>query len=122
MSKVDVPGGWVVFNDPKLVSERARRPVVKASMLLSSTFKSTADGVDPSERDIDQMDAFNDAVILALVKEWSFDAEISHEGLLDLPGAAYDALRQKVGPMVTDLMPSFTADPEPDSPTVPSGA
>lgn len=120
MDRVEVPFGWVVFSDPKSVTEGQRRPVVKASMLLSAKFRATADGADPSEDDIDKMSAFNDAVIIALVKEWSFDAPVSHEGLLEIPGAAYDVLQRKVSPMVSDLMPSFEADPSEVSPTVPS--
>jgi len=121
MSQIDVPGGWVQLRDPKSVSERLRRPIVaKASQLAGAVNEITDNNV--SETNLTSMFEFNDLVAIALIEKWSFGDVVSLEGLLDLPGKAYDEIQKIVAPMVSDLMPSFEVTPDPESPTVPSGA
>lgn len=62
------------------------------------------------------IDALQDASILARVKEWSFTTEDGHplpveaESLLDLPGTAYDILKD----LCKDLPVGLDTSPSPD--------
>jgi hypothetical protein len=126
-------GATCVLRDPAAVSERARRPVNRlqtriAGSEIGRTIRAARDeGRDVSAEeelalashpDAVLVEDLNDALIVALVAEWSHPAPVTLEGILDIPGADYDALRRAVAPMVTDLVPDFTEpDPAPGSPT-----
>lgn len=115
--------GWVVLRDPKMISERMRRPIIaKATAMRVVANKVTAsDGEDSfSEEEFLSLYAFNDLVAVAVVSEWSWDTPVSVEGLLDLPAADYDAVLKITAPLVTELMPKFEPDPDENSPTEPS--
>ena len=115
MSKVDVPGGWITLRDPKKVKERDRRPILaKASQLRSSMDSESVDLVGAYE--------LNDLVAVALIEAWSWDVPVSIESLTDLETASYDAIQRATAPMLSAMMPSFEPTPDPESPTVPSGA
>lgn len=131
----DVPSGWVELRQAVEVPERLRRPVIKAGAKLASLMEvspeqaqrivasgetdQAAAQIDMSDAALDATFAFQDALVLALVREWSF-GEVSEAGLMDLPGKTLDAVRSLCMPFMADLMPNFGPDPSPDSPTVPS--
>jgi hypothetical protein len=121
MPNIDVPNGWIELRDPKLVSERLRRPIMaKASQLSASSNKAAEGEVDADS--LNGMFEFNDLLAVALVKAWSFEEPITVDGMLDLPTASYDAIQKIVAPLLSELLPSFEASPEADSPTDPSDA
>jgi hypothetical protein len=130
-----VPGGWVVLRDPSTVTERQRRPLTTLAASLSS-YQSMLDPDNPESQTqiasnpeaIAMFQQFNDLLALALLESWSFagpDGQplpIAENSLLDLPGAAYDAIQKVVAPMLMSVMPNFDPSPDPASPTVPSNA
>jgi len=134
-TEITLPGGTAVLRDPEQVTERHRRPVTRINLQLAGSpvgdllqVKATL-----SEEEFDQrirkligspaymlLDDLADAVIVAMVESWSFDAPVTLDGLLDLPGPAYDELKNVTGKSVTALLPNFGPNPDPDSPTPPS--
>lgn len=124
MAKHEIVGGWVELREPKEVPERLRRPIVIKAGTIGKAAQdiANADEVSVDESTLSAMFEFNDLLVIALTKAWSFDEPITLEGLGNLPGNAYDALQKIVAPMVADLMPSFEATPSADSPTDPSDA
>jgi len=115
MSKIDVPGGWIQLRDPKSVKEKVRRPIMgKAASLRSSMQDDSVDIVGAYE--------LNDLVAIALIEAWSFPGEITTDNLVELDTPAYDAIQRATAPLLNQMMPSFEVTPDPDSPTVPSGA
>lgn len=124
MAKHEIVGGWVDLREPREVPERLRRPIVVKAGAIGKAAQNiaNADEVSVDEDTLSAMFEFNDLLVIALAKAWSFEEPITLEGLGNLPGNTYDALQKIVAPMVTDLMPSFEATPDADSPTVPSDA
>jgi hypothetical protein len=123
MSKHIVNDGWVLLRDPRLVSERSRRPIIaKMTTMQAVAEKVTGEGTTVDEAEFNALYAFNDLVAIALIKEWSWDVPVTIDGLLDLPAADYDAILKITAPLVSELMPSFSPDGanDPESPTVPS--
>ena len=131
------------------LSERQRRPVVRARAQVSPTgeaalnasYRLVADAKEenPEKKlkaedrakleaqvqftaaDIDLLNEVNDLAVVAFVKHWSFaDKPITLENVLDLPGADYLTLRKAVAPLSEELFVSFAPDKAPDSPTAPS--
>lgn len=126
MERVEVPGGWVNLRDPDTVTERQRRPFVRLMMAHGQDWanvETDEDGnpkVDPSALPV--MQEMQEAAILALVAEWSFDAPVTPDGLLDIPPKAYDRLVWKEAQArMGSLMPDFGVNPEESSPTGASG-
>lgn len=108
--RINVFNGWVELRNPETVPERLRRPVFEKSV------EGTKLSFETEEIDADAMkffSEFNDLLAIALISEWSFDAEITPDGLLDLPSKAYDEIRSAVAPFVEKLIPSFGVDVDP---------
>lgn len=108
--RVDVPsGGWVEFRDPKVVTERLRRPVKQAA----AGFR---EGM-PDEQAIVAFDETLDLACVALIESWSFGA-VTVDGLLDLQGPDVDAIHKHVEPLLPALMPNFgdLSDMDPKAP------
>jgi hypothetical protein len=127
MTKIALPdGGWANLRDPKAVTERLRRPVTRlaAGLHASGALK----GIDGENGEgltveaLDGMSDLNDAICLALVDSWSYDLPVTADGLLDLPGAVYDSLREQASKFTTALLPDFTPTTDGDSPSEPSPA
>jgi hypothetical protein len=137
----DVYGGTVTLRDPKDVPERLRRPVIKRMTDLvdidwnavpdplpdDATDEQKAEFTAASQKGakelsyaLDGMNDLNDVQAVAMIESWSFPQAITVDGLLDLPSASYREILELVAPLVTELMPSFGASPEPNSPTVAS--
>lgn len=118
-------GEWALLRDPVKVPERLRRPVMTLTTRLQPQIKATktaAEDGDDMVLDADVLERFeelNDLVIVAMVAEWSFELAISPETVGDLPGDAYDVLRREAAKGIKDLLPDFSPDPDPASPTGP---
>jgi len=124
MSKHIVNDGWVLLRDPRMVSERSRRPIIaKMTTMQAVAEKVTGEGsTSVDEAEFNALYAFNDLVAIALIQEWSWDVPVTIDGLLDLPASDYDAILKITAPLVPELMPSFSPDGanDPESPTVSS--
>lgn len=129
-TRIELPEGeWADLYDPTKVPERKRRPVVRA---LVSFMRDRAEHTPPDfdagdlgDEDkaavlaakldpalIASADDLNDAVVIALVREWSF-GEVTAEVLLDLPSDAYKELSAACAPHLNGMMPQFGVDPDP---------
>lgn len=137
-------GGWADLRDEAEIPERLRRPVraiqmklardpAFAAVIAEASKKGVAavKGIDPTEaaQMASQMgdeaagllDELNDRLIIARVMGWSYDADVSMDALLDLPGPDYDRLKELCAEGAlegTDFGPSQ----DENSPTVPSTA
>lgn len=109
--RVEVYSGWVQLRDPELVPERLRRPVFEKSVTGASLVE--GDGTNVDENTMKFFSEFNDLVAIAMISEWSFDAPVSAEGMLDLPSKTYDEIRKVVSPFIAKLIPDFGVDPDP---------
>ena len=121
MAKTDIEGGWVVLRDPKEVPERLRRPILAKASKIGTQAQALANGDESGvdEDTISGMFEFNDLLAIALIKEWSFDAPVTVDNLLDLPANSYDAIQKVVAPLLEPLMPSFSVEDssDPKAPT-----
>lgn len=130
MHRIELPGGaWADIRDPEELSERHRRPVknlASASVATIARLEGISAGEDMAalgitEEEADRLTRLQDATIVAVVAAWSYDLPVTADALLDLPGAAYDALAAataKTGAEATlDTSPNPT--PEPGNPTGP---
>lgn len=115
--KIDLPDGqWALLIDPEDVTERKREPLTDL-MFEAGARQQEADGEPAALDSVRLMMRAEYAVIAALVVEWSFDLPISIDGVMDLPGRAYKALKDATDGKMTELLPNFGVDPTPDSPT-----
>ena len=134
--------GHAILRDPAEVPERHRRPIVAAQLGFASSKQALAaaqtfiatEGDQAVSEDarldaaadligagaLSAIDDISDLLIVALVDSWSFSQPITVEGVLDLPSSSYRALREAVEPYLSALMPEFTPNPDPASPTHPS--
>lgn len=125
-TKITLPDdGWALLRDPAKVPERLRRPVTSLATRLQPQIRALQ-AVADAERDgdltadaVDRFEELNDLAIVALVAEWSYDFPISVETVGDLPGDAYDELRRATAKQALALIPDFSPDPDPASPTGP---
>jgi hypothetical protein len=142
--RVELPGGWADLRPVSDVTERMRRPIKRLSAKLTSfpSFMNAVSGAMTATangtKEIDDAtgisiaasmgDAFEvleelqDALVVAVTRGWSWEQDVSADGVLDLPGPALDALRQAVAPWQRALNPNFEPTPAPASPTGPSSA
>lgn len=137
-------GGWADLRDPADIPERLRRPARAIQMKLArdpafggvvaeASKKGVAALKDIGEAEAAQMmaqmgdesagliDELNDRLIVARVVGWSYEAPVSMDALLDLPGPDYDRLKELCAEGAlegTDFGPSQ----DEESPTVPSTA
>lgn len=116
--RVDLPGGWAELSDPADVTELQREPLMN---LFIDSLQLQTDGRELTAAE--QAEAVKlglqlpNAVIVALVREWSFDLPISMDGVKQLPGRAHTELRRLCAGKESELMPDFSTNPAPDSPT-----
>ena len=136
--KIELPEGWAILRDPKRVTERQRRPVTRLQArvagsdigallqlkgsLSDAEFEAEALKALGSEA-FGLIDELNDAMIVALVERMQIDGQpevtgLTADGLLDLPGPVYDALKNATARYVTEITPNF--GPTPEDPTPPS--
>lgn len=140
--RVPLPGGWADLRPVSDITERMRRPIKRLSARLTS-FPSFMEAVQSAQTSTDggtkelsesqklaiaasMGDAFDvleelqDALVVAVTRGWSWEAPVTSDGVLDLPGPALDALRQAAAPYQSALNPNFEPTPDPASPTGPS--
>lgn len=133
--KISLPdGGWALLRDPRRVTERQRRPVTRlqakvmgsaVGALLAEKERREAAGeaagpldewfTEESRKlmgsqDYMLLDDYNDALIEALVAEWSYDGTPSADAALDLPGEAYEALKAECAKHMNALTVNFSPD------------
>lgn len=128
--KIDLPGDmWATLRRPEEVPERLRRPIgaITGRALNAPGLTAAVQAKDEAGAatalgavGIQLMYDLNDALIVALVKDWSYETPVSVETLGDLPGEVYDALQDATAPFLDRLLPNFGVSPDPASPTVPS--
>jgi hypothetical protein len=112
------PSGFTFTLRPaSRVSERLRRPVAAKLVELSRSFVTEEGGLAPA--DLILGDELNDLLAVALLVEWSAPAPISLDAFLDLPKEDYDAIRQAVAPLATEMIPDFGPTPEAGTPSTP---
>lgn len=122
--RIELPdGAWAELRSPRTVPERLRRPVTKMMFAISNNqeIQNTDDNVVNPEL-VGIYSELNDLMIVARVVAWSFDLPISVDGVLDLPGDAYEILQEKAVENVLDMIPNFGQSTDPESPTQPSDA
>lgn len=114
--KVSLPGdNWAHLRDPSEVTERQRRPLTEIQERISLSNAGALliehgdelDDLTPIQQlrllrqagatpeELALLRRGDDALLLALTSEWSFDAPITEDGLLDVPGHAVDALKKE---------------------------
>lgn len=114
--RLELPGGgWAQLRDPEAVTERQRKPFVTA-LGRASKYEQMDDGGLGAMIDV------QDALVVALVDSWSYEAPVSADALLDLPHKAVTALRVACLAHQSELMPDFGPTPDPATPSVPSNA
>lgn len=130
-------GAWVEIDRTGQVTERHRRPVRLGFARISEAGRAalaqaaaTGDASVLNTLSADDQAVLleiNDLVAAAVVLRASWLAEgerLTPDGMLDIPGADYDAMVELMGPLVGPLMEGvdFSPTPDPASPTPPSSA
>jgi len=118
LQRVDLPsGGWADLRPAKAVSERQRRPVRQGFYKLADipgvreAFKS-GDTESLPMQVMNEFDTLNDMLAVAVIAGWSFGAPVTLDAVQDLDGPDYDALQKAVAPLMTELLPDFSASKE----------
>lgn len=118
--KVEVAFGWIKLRDPRTVKDRERKAILATAIGLSED--EMDEMLKRSRRDaFTSAHDFENVLAATMVEEWSFDEPITPEGVTDLPWVTRNEITEAVGPLFKQLFPDFNPDPEPDSPTEPSG-
>jgi hypothetical protein len=139
--RVELPGGWADLRPVSDITERMRRPIKRLTAKLTSypqfmdavkeASETTKGGADltPDEQlalaagmgdAFDALEDLQDALVVAVVRGWSWGEAVTVDAVLDLPGPALDALRTAVSPWQNAMNPNFDPTPDPASPTGPS--
>lgn len=139
MQRITLPSGATAdIRNVADVTERHRRPLrraqgelgkhaeffevmEKAQEKLQANKKLTKAEQDAFAADLgpalDLVDKLNDLVVVAMVAGWSHELPVDLEGILDIPGADLDALREAVAPLSRGLLPDFSPAKDKASPT-----
>lgn len=131
MSRLELPDGqWAELASPRKVSELKRRRYIAAMTNLTSgtadlpqipgdfdpkTGKQAPSSPDPKYFNGSHMalsDALGDALILCLVREWSF-GEVSAAALEELPVDTFEPLFKACRDLAPELTPDYGADDDP---------
>ncbi len=134
--------GTATLRDPSDVPERARRVAHRSQIAVQAFMEELKTrGEVPADLDVTEVDEpttrrigllttlerpelmedLNDAVIVALVEQWPFPAPVTLDGVRELPGAAYDALRTACQPLGPLVLPNLTAVTPPEEGNTPFG-
>lgn len=126
-------GGTALLRDPRQVPVKLRRPYDHAVMAFSALAVDAQSGVvasTPEEKDAEEKRRFvlaaaqhpeldearTDALIMALVSEWSY-GPVSPKSLENLPASTYDALVEACDKLAPKLSPRFAVNPDPKATT-----
>lgn len=148
--RVDLPrGAYAILRDPELVPDRLRRPIARLrrramaaalgagltpEMARDLAETGNGDGAEAAAADkrvavVLRMveadaagldDELADAMVAALVTDWSYAEPITADSVADLPGAALDVLARECVRLLPRLFPSFEPTVDESSPTGPS--
>ena len=138
-NRIPLPnGGWVDLRPVSDITERLRRPIKKLSSSLASypEFVEAVNAAQGKELTMDEqlkiagamgaafdvLEELQDRLVVAAVRGWSFEFDVTVDNLLDVPSASLDALRKAVSPYQSALNPDFGPSPEADTPTGASSA
>lgn len=161
-STIELPdGGSATFRDPSTITERQRRPVMRAQVRLAGSAigqilgtqpEPVADDADEATKaayaeaneayskailaaiaddaEYDMLETLNDALAAAMLDRvvvvvndlpvTLIDGGTDVDGVVNLPHAVYDAVRTYAAKHFRELMPEFSPNPNPESPTPPS--
>lgn len=119
--KKEVTFGWIVLRDPRTVKDRERKAILTAAADLGDEDLEAMVKRSRGERIAQGLD-FENVFAATMVQEWSFEEPITPDGLAELSWVTRNDITELVAPLWKDLFPSFEPDPDPDSPTEPSGA
>jgi hypothetical protein len=135
MAKLDLPGGgWADIREPDEVPRSAARAFRKILYRLSAPAGAVDPRLDPeeaarsaaaellkSDSTLDGIEDMADALVFAVVAEWSYGA-VDQATLDSMPDAAVDTIYQAAlaAGFMDKLMPDFSPNPAEDSPTLPS--
>jgi hypothetical protein len=122
MRKVELatPGSWAKIRDAKELTVGGQRKIQQAVVRVSAEAQETMrrnekrrKGTEPeplvlTPADFEALNDANDACVLALVTEWSFDEEITPEGLQELPLQDYSKLQAICAPAVRTATVDFS--------------
>lgn len=139
MTRLDLPDGqWAELASPRKVSDRRRRAFLSAAADFNAatndlpmvpgpvneeTGQAGSPQPDPRAMNGEQTElqfAMFDKLVLCFVKAWSLDAPIDLETVQDLDGDTKDVLVKTCLPLLVEMMPDYSPDPDPKAPTSPS--
>ncbi|MGB6771193.1 MAG: hypothetical protein WBF51_04230 [Candidatus Dormiibacterota bacterium] len=129
------PGSWARLKDASEMSRGAQRAITKAASRVSPGVQEamqrnrvrikaaqrqgvkppTADELEqfiPSPEDVQALEDSNDACVLALVADWSYEASVSPEGLAEIPLQDYRYLQALCAPAIEAAAVDFSPTPE----------
>lgn len=138
-NRIPLPNGaWADLRPAQDITERLRRPIKKLGSQLASypTFiqaVADAQGQELTQAKqlelaasmgdaYDVLEGLQDRLVVAVVRGWSYEMDVTVDNLLDVPGGALDALREASAPYQSALNPDFRPTQDADSPTEPSTA
>ena len=123
-NRVELPDGqWAEIAPPKKVPERKRRryvsamtALVQATNHLPKNEKGEPDQSEFGSAEMELVDAVGDALIVALVREWSF-GEVTPDAVAELPADAFDVLLIVCRDLAPELTPNYDLSPDPKAVT-----
>lgn len=135
-TRLDLPNGqWADIRDADAIPRKAARAFRKVLYRLSAgaadldprldqdaAARKAASELLKSDSSLDGIEDMADALVFAVVSEWSFGA-VDQDTLDTMPDSAVDAIYQSAmqGGYIDKLMPDFGPTGQDDSPTTPSG-
>lgn len=129
ITKHEVPGGWVELRDTDEVSERFARRMraLQFQMSTNADVMKVISSQDDLKGALEAnpelavqvgaaissampvIDQLGDVTIVARVTSWSFGMPCTEDSVLDLPGPAYEALKE----LCADTLAAIRVDTEP---------
>lgn len=106
--RLELPsGGWAEFRHPETMTNGQRKPLQRALFKASQHAPTDGDGnPDLSKAEADEIIDITEAMVRALVSEWSFEAPAGE--MDDIPATDADALMVRA----SDLLSEMAAEPE----------
>lgn len=130
MARLELPGGgWAEVREADQIPRGLARSYRKVLFRLAGPGEGTdaqpevAAVVVAADGAMDTLEDMTDALVLAIVSEWSYGA-VSVDVLQTVPDTAVEAIYTKAvdGGYIDKLTPDFSPSPDESSPTGPSSA
>lgn len=122
------PDSWAMLREAHEMTRGGQKAIQKAMAKLSASNKEIVqrnyerqqrkapkgemEPMDLSPAEVDALEEGNDACVLALVTQWSYDYPISTEGLDKLPLQDYAELQRICAPAIASAQVDFSPTPE----------